>query len=312
MNEDDLRSEINRMYTEADELESRAKENHALAQKIFRQLEETSSAEMSAQEIFDLTFLACDADVESIKFEMQAAKLHEKIFKLEVEFYDLKKLPPIGKEFKHSGGVSSWEMQEFWNKKDKIDLRDNLFKAHNGNVEAMRNLGDCFYFGRGTFTNLDRARYWYERAAARGDDFAKTKLEDSYGVDTSPSPFPQFDPSSADLPAFDYTPPKKTQPLQKKSAKKKKSSTSSVFSSKKKKPRYDGNFGEVDPVLADLYNSEDYGREDHTVVFGDENYNADKYKSSSDTYRKPKRSKYFGGNNGDDDDFDGGGGGDGG
>ena len=284
MNEDELRSEINRMYAEADELEARARENHALSQKFFWQAEKSSSAEMSAEEKFDLTFLACDADVESIKFEVQAEKLHQKIYQLELEFYDLKKLPPIGKEFKHTGGVSSWEIQKFFDKKDKIDLRDNLFKAHNGSVEAMRLLGDCFYDGRGTFRNLDKARYWYERAAARGDDIAKTKLNDSYGVEIDP--FPQFTPASADLPAFEYTPPKKSQPARKKSSTKKKSSTSSLFSSKQKKPPYDGSFGEVDPRLSALYNSENFGREDHTVTF--------KESYASNDYGKKDSTRVFG------------------
>ena len=59
-------------------------------------------------------------------------------------------------------------------------------------------------------------------------------------------------------------------------------------------------------MLSDLYNSEDCGKEESTVVFGDKSYTAEKYKDSSDTYRKPKRSKYFGGNDGEDDDFEGG------
>ena len=303
MNEDELRSEINRMYAEADELEARARENHALSQKFFWQAEKSSSAEMSAEEKFDLTFLACDADVESIKFEVQAEKLHQKIYQLELEFYDLKKLPPIGKEFKYTGGGSQWKMLDFWEKKDKIDLRDNLFKAHNGDVEAMRKLGECYYDGRGTFKNLDKARYWYKRAAARGDDIARIKLNDSYKGD--PSPLPQFDPV-LDFPDVDYAPPKKSQPSRKKSSSKKKSSSPSLFTSSQQKSSYDGNFSKVDPVLADLYNSEDSGKEESTVIFGDSGYNADNYKKNSDTHRKPKRSKYFGENDGDDDGYIGG------
>ena len=145
MNEDELRSEINRMYAEADELEARARENHALSQKFFWQAEKSSSAEMSAEEKFDLTFLACDADVESIKFEMQAEKLHQKIYQLELEFYDLKKLPPIGKEYVPSFFINPDTAQSHFDKLSKIAFRDKLFKAHNGSVEAMRLLGDCFF-----------------------------------------------------------------------------------------------------------------------------------------------------------------------
>ena len=303
MNEDELRSEINRMYSEADELEERAKETHALAEKIFRRLEKARLEKISSEEIFDLTFLACDADVESLKMECQAKKIHQEIYKLEVEFYDLKKLPPIGKEFKYTGGGSQWKMLDFWEKKDKIDLRDNLFKAHNGDVEAMRKLGECYYDGRGTFKNLDKARYWYKRAAARGDDIARIKLNDSYKGD--PSPLPQFDPV-LDFPDVDYAPPKKSQPSRKKSSSKKKSSSPSLFTSSQQKSSYDGNFSKVDPVLADLYNSEDSGKEESTVIFGDSGYNADNYKKNSDTHRKPKRSKYFGENDGDDDGYIGG------
>lgn len=306
MNEDELRSKINRMYSEADELEENAEKTQKCAAKMFREAESARRRGMSDEECFDMLLSACTAEVESILDESRAAKLHKKIYQLELEFYELKKLPPIGKEFKYTGGGSQWKMLEFWEKKDKIDLRDNLFKAHNGDVEAMRKLGECYYDGRGTFKNLDKARYWYKRAAARGDDIARIKLNDSYKGD--PSPLPQFDPM-LDFPELEddfCTPPKKSQPSRKKSSSKKKSSSPSLFTSSQQKSSYDGNFSKVDPVLADLYNSEDSGKEESTVIFGDSGYNADNYKKNSDTHRKPKRSKYFGENDGDDDGYIGG------
>ncbi|MGN0884149.1 MAG: tetratricopeptide repeat protein [Candidatus Spyradosoma sp.] len=50
--------------------------------------------------------------------------------------------------------------------------------AENGDVEAMRRLGDCLFKGIGTFQNREEAVVWYRKAAENGDVEAKRLLDD--------------------------------------------------------------------------------------------------------------------------------------
>jgi TPR repeat protein len=45
----------------------------------------------------------------------------------------------------------------------------------------MRNLGRLYAEGKGVTKDLDEARKWYARAAAKGDESAKKKLHELSG-----------------------------------------------------------------------------------------------------------------------------------
>ena len=48
--------------------------------------------------------------------------------------------------------------------------------ADQGLTAAENNLGYCYYYGDGTEVDVGKARYWFERAAAKGDEKAIKSL----------------------------------------------------------------------------------------------------------------------------------------
>ena len=48
--------------------------------------------------------------------------------------------------------------------------------ANQGDAFAENNLGCCYYYGNGTEVDLGKARYWLERAAAKGNELAEEAL----------------------------------------------------------------------------------------------------------------------------------------
>ena len=48
--------------------------------------------------------------------------------------------------------------------------------ANQGETVAELNLGGCYTLGRGTEVDLGKARYWFERAAAKGHETATRNL----------------------------------------------------------------------------------------------------------------------------------------
>ena len=61
MNEDELRSKINRMYSEADELEENAEKTQKCAAKMFSEAESARRRGMSDEECFDILAIGCIA-----------------------------------------------------------------------------------------------------------------------------------------------------------------------------------------------------------------------------------------------------------
>ena len=53
-------------------------------------------------------------------------------------------------------------------------------KATQGQVEAQFELGDAYYYGKGTGKNLKQALYWYEKAAEQGDVMAQRAVGAMY------------------------------------------------------------------------------------------------------------------------------------
>ena len=51
-----------------------------------------------------------------------------------------------------------------------------LEKALQGDTDAQRILGDCYYYGRGIDQDYAQAVRWYERAAAKGNAQAQCNL----------------------------------------------------------------------------------------------------------------------------------------
>ena len=51
-----------------------------------------------------------------------------------------------------------------------------LDAAKKGDAEAQYNLGACYEFGGGTEKNVDRAKEWYQKAAAKGHQKAQERL----------------------------------------------------------------------------------------------------------------------------------------
>jgi hypothetical protein len=49
--------------------------------------------------------------------------------------------------------------------------------AENGDVKAQMLLSRLYYAGNGVTADLDRYRYWLEKAAANGDKTARAKLK---------------------------------------------------------------------------------------------------------------------------------------
>jgi len=50
--------------------------------------------------------------------------------------------------------------------------------ADQGYTDAEYSLGYCYRAGKGTEVDLGKARYWFARAAAKGDEVAKEVLAD--------------------------------------------------------------------------------------------------------------------------------------
>jgi hypothetical protein len=57
-------------------------------------------------------------------------------------------------------------------KKHEEAFRYYALAADQGLTTAENNLGCCYQRGRGTEVDLGKARYWFERAAAKGDELA--------------------------------------------------------------------------------------------------------------------------------------------
>ena len=49
--------------------------------------------------------------------------------------------------------------------------------AENGFMVAQRMLGKCYERGTGTAVDVERARFWYEKAADQGDEYAAGRLK---------------------------------------------------------------------------------------------------------------------------------------
>ncbi|EGB04884.1 hypothetical protein AURANDRAFT_31902 [Aureococcus anophagefferens] len=61
-------------------------------------------------------------------------------------------------------------------KKYEEAFRYYALAADQGYTEGELNLGICYHYGKGTEVDLGKARYWFERAAAKGDEDARKKL----------------------------------------------------------------------------------------------------------------------------------------
>jgi TPR repeat protein len=78
------------------------------------------------------------------------------------------------------GGVKADELskaQQFWNNKDfykAFQLFDKL--AQDGNPNAQLQLGEMYGFGEGTPEDEDKAAYWIQKAAAKGQPEAAASL----------------------------------------------------------------------------------------------------------------------------------------
>ena len=49
--------------------------------------------------------------------------------------------------------------------------------AEQGNVDAQNNLGVMYFVGEGVSRDVDKAKQWFEKAAAQGNAEAKGNLE---------------------------------------------------------------------------------------------------------------------------------------
>jgi TPR repeat protein len=61
-------------------------------------------------------------------------------------------------------------------KKMEEAFRYFALAADQGYTDAENTLGYCYTYGEGTEVDLGKARYWYERAAAKGDEKAIQNL----------------------------------------------------------------------------------------------------------------------------------------
>ena len=55
-------------------------------------------------------------------------------------------------------------------------FRYHALSADQGYTYAENSLGYCYYYGKGTEVDPGKARYWFERAAAKGDKEAIENL----------------------------------------------------------------------------------------------------------------------------------------
>jgi hypothetical protein len=60
--------------------------------------------------------------------------------------------------------------------KDEEAFRYCALAADQGSTYAECNLGCCYHYGKGTEVDLGKARYWFERAAAKGYEKATRNL----------------------------------------------------------------------------------------------------------------------------------------
>ena len=151
----------------------------------------------------------------------------------------------------------------FFEREDKKFFEEWLERAKTGSAVAICMVAECFYTGKGTCKNIYEAEKWYRLAAEGGNLAAQARLNEMFAKgETSEI----FTPTPLDL-------PKKKSP--------------SFFGGNKKsydksnKKTYDGNFGEVDPGLAALYNDERAGYEENTYIFK-ENYGNKKRRNKYD------------------------------
>lgn len=49
--------------------------------------------------------------------------------------------------------------------------------ANNGDSESMGNVGWAYRYGNGVEANINKAIYWFEKAAAQGSEYAKNNLK---------------------------------------------------------------------------------------------------------------------------------------
>jgi TPR repeat protein len=61
-------------------------------------------------------------------------------------------------------------------KKSDEAFRYYTLSADQGYTRSEANLGCCYMNGKGTEVDLGKARYWFERAAAKGDEVATKNL----------------------------------------------------------------------------------------------------------------------------------------
>ena len=63
-------------------------------------------------------------------------------------------------------------------KKYEESFRYYALSADQGDTIGETNLGICYRDGKGTEVDLGKARYWFERVAAKGDEEATNELAD--------------------------------------------------------------------------------------------------------------------------------------
>ncbi|EGB12353.1 hypothetical protein AURANDRAFT_3819, partial [Aureococcus anophagefferens] len=75
-------------------------------------------------------------------------------------------------------GVAECNLGFFLESEGKFEesFRYYALSADQGYTTGENNLGCCYMVGRGTEVDLGKARYWFERAAAKGDELAITRL----------------------------------------------------------------------------------------------------------------------------------------
>ena len=79
-----------------------------------------------------------------------------------------------------------------YNCNDNIKIYDSkvqqyILAAKQGNVDAQYNLGECYYFGKGTKKDIEKAIEWYTAAANHGHSEAQFRLGECYNSGTGVS-----------------------------------------------------------------------------------------------------------------------------
>ena len=74
--------------------------------------------------------------------------------------------------------VAQSNLGDFLRREKKLEeaFRYYALAADQGFTEAENNLGCCYMKGDGTEVDPGKARYWFERAAAKGDETATRNL----------------------------------------------------------------------------------------------------------------------------------------